>query len=136
MSESAYEEGRGRLMGKILVVDDEPSILDVLRRYLTMKGFQSLEAETGEKALQFLASEQVSVVLLDVHLNATRGLDLLKQLLAINSQLRVIMMSGSEEDDGVEAAFAAGARGYILKPFDFSELEALLKKIQEERDAR
>ena len=119
------------LMGKILIVDDEPSILEVLRRYLGMKGFQTLEAQTGEKALQLLACEQVSAVLLDMHLNAAQGLELLTQFLTINPRLTVIMMSGAEDEESVKAALASGAYGYILKPFDFSHLEALLKKSQE-----
>ncbi len=118
-------------MGKVLIVDDEPAVLGVLRRYLGMKGFQTLEAETGDKALQLLAGEQVSIVLLDMHLHNVRGLELLTRFLGVNPRLTVILMSGSEDDDQIEAAVAQGAYGYIRKPFEFSELEALLKKSQE-----
>jgi DNA-binding response OmpR family regulator len=117
-------------MGKILIVDDEPSILEVLQRYLKMKGFETLEAQTGENALQLLASEKVSAVLLDMHLNTVQGLGLLTQFFTLNPGLRVIMMSGSEDDNDVKAALALGACGYILKPFDFTQLETLIKKTQ------
>ena len=118
-------------MGKVLIVDDESAVLGVLRRYLGMKGFQTLEAETGEKALQLLASEQVSTVLLDMHLNNVRGLELLGRFLASQPMLKVILMSGSEDEEQIKSAVAQGAYGYIRKPFDFSELEALLKKSRE-----
>ncbi|MBU0634002.1 MAG: response regulator, partial [Candidatus Omnitrophica bacterium] len=120
-------------MAKILIVDDESGIRQVLNKFFKIKGLQTLEAENGEQALQIASSENCSVALLDMGMPGMDGLVLLEKLLKINPRLTVMLMSGRNDDEKIKKALELGAAGFIMKPFDFSELEStVISKLKNE----
>lgn len=110
----------------ILIVDDEEKIRDILKNFFKTKGYEVLEAENGEEAVQLAQSEDPSVVLLDINMPKMDGLATLKKLKSINAKLGVVMITGDQDDEKVKKAIELGAYGYVLKPFDFLYLNLVV----------
>jgi len=110
----------------ILIVDDEEEIRDLLKTFFKTKGYKTLEAKSGEEAVQLVQSEDPAVVLLDINMPEMDGLTTLKKLRDINAKLGVVMVTGVQDDEKVKKAIELGAYGYVLKPFDFLYLNLVV----------
>lgn len=109
---------------EILIVDDEVQIQDMLRRFLEMKNFKCCTSSSASEALSLIiANGNIKLVLLDINMPVTNGIELLEKIREITSEIDVIMITGYEDMDAAEKAMELGARDYITKPFDFSYLE-------------
>ena len=112
---------------KILVVDDEPSMLGYMRTLLEVDSHQVATASSGSDALQMVRRDPApSVVLLDLLMPGLDGLRTLEQLRAINPELKVVMLSCVSDTRKVVEAMRLGAQDYLTKPFNKSELDAVL----------
>lgn len=112
---------------KILIVDDEKSIRDFLKRFLNKKGYNDIYlAQTGQDALKIIEKERFNLILLDVRLPGMDGIDLLRQIKKINKDTPVIMITGYPDEKKVKEAMQEGAYDYIIKPFDLFYLELVL----------
>ncbi|HMN87206.1 MAG TPA: response regulator [Bauldia sp.] len=111
----------------ILVVDDYRTMLRIVRCLLVQAGFTDVdEAIDGEEALAKMRDRKYGLVLSDWHMEPTSGMDLLAEAKA-DEALRdtpFVMISAEAAAENVAAAEAAGARGYIVKPFDAETLRA------------
>jgi len=107
----------------VLVVDDEPAILRLLRTSLSAQGFQVIEAETGAEALVQLRSTKPDVILLDLGLPDIDGLDLIDRIRG-ESTAAIIVLSSRGDEKGKVDALDRGADDYVTKPFGMSELIA------------
>ncbi len=105
----------------VLVVDDEPSLRLLCRVNLELDGHRVLEAGTLAEARELLAVEQLDVVLLDVHVGADNGLELLDDIEGLELPIRVVMLSGTSE---ISPAVRARVAGVLGKPFALEELSA------------
>lgn len=105
----------------VLVVDDEPSLRLLCRVNLELEGHRVLEAAGLAEARELLASEQIDVVLLDVHVGQDNGFDLLDDIEVLELPVRVVMLSGTSE---ISAAARARVAGVLGKPFGLEELTA------------
>jgi DNA-binding response OmpR family regulator len=103
----------------VLVVDDEPSLRLLCRVNLELEGYRVLEAGTVAVAKELVGSEAIDVVLLDVHLGAGSGLDVLDEVEALDLPARVVMLSGTSE---ISADVRTRVDGVLGKPFALSEL--------------
>lgn len=110
----------------ILVVDDEPQIHRFLRPALTAAGFVVESALTGAEALQRLAKLVPEIVLLDLGLPDTDGLDVLRSIRA-TSAVPVVILSARDNEAEKVSALDAGADDYVNKPFGMAELMARLR---------
>lgn len=126
-SGSPSTAGFAKKSKRILIVDDDRAIRGLLTRFLAAKGYDVIEAESGEKAIEAVASKDVSMVLLDIQMPGMDGLETLKKLLEINPRLNVIMATGAHSDERVRTALDLGAYAYVLKPFDFLYLELAVR---------
>ena len=115
----------------ILIVDDDNTVRDFLRRYLRQKGFIRLfSVGSGEEAIELLKKEDIKLVFLDVKMPGLNGIDVLRRIKKIAKETGVIMITGYPEEDIVKEAIKEGAYDYIIKPFDLEYLElSLLSKI-------
>jgi len=111
---------------KVLVVDDEKPISDIIRFNLTKEGYQIITAFDGEEALQQMKAEQPDLVLLDVMLPRLDGFQVLKKIRE-GSQVPVIMLTAKEEEVDKVLGLELGADDYITKPFGMRELIARVK---------
>ncbi|MBA5871907.1 MAG: response regulator, partial [Nitrospira sp. CR2.1] len=113
---------------RLLVVDDDPDICDLLRDRLESDGFQVETAADGESALRLLADTPVNGLLLDIALPEMDGFDVLRRVRPNHPALPVVMMTAVEALDRAMAAVEAGAQGYLLKPFDAARLRQIIDR--------
>jgi two-component system, NtrC family, response regulator AtoC len=118
-------------MSKVLIVDDEQQIRRILALMLTERGFEVAEAESGDEALRIAGSVQPDIVLLDINLPGTSGLETLRQLQAENNKLTVIMMTAYGTIRSAVEAIREGAFDYLTKPFDNDELLHIIDRALE-----
>jgi DNA-binding NtrC family response regulator len=111
---------------KVLVVDDEPMIRWSVREALTIWDYEVIEAETGEQALAALADDQIKVVLLDINLPDSSGLDLLPEIKRRRPQVAVIMVTAETFYEAAVSALRGGARDFIGKPINLNQLRFAL----------
>jgi len=106
---------------KILVVDDEPLTCQLIAKVLTLQGFTTATLTDHQQILEVTANEKPALILMDYHLGAVHGLELLQSLRgkAWSNAIPVIITSGM---DRRKVSLDAGADAFLLKPFDWAEL--------------
>lgn len=112
----------------ILIVDDEPKILDVIVPFLKQEGFKIITAETGKKALQLAKSEKPSLVVLDWMLPEMSGIEVCRELRMLGSMGIIMLTAKAEETDKV-IGLEVGADDYLTKPFGLRELSARIRSV-------
>src|SRR5688500_3234800 len=128
-------------MATVLVVDDEPIVREVVVRYLAREGHRTLEAADGDSARGVIEDADLDLVVLDVMLPGTDGLDLCRWIRG-RSELPVIMLTARGEEADRIVGLELGADDYVTKPFSPRELAARVKTVlrraapPELRDAR
>jgi DNA-binding response OmpR family regulator len=115
-------------MATVLVVDDEPIVREVVIRYLERAGHQTLEADDGNRARQLVESEQLDLVVLDVMLPGTDGLELCRWIRS-RSELPVILLTARGEEADRIVGLELGADDYVTKPFSPRELAARVRTV-------
>jgi two-component system KDP operon response regulator KdpE len=112
--------------GRVLVVDDEPQIRRVLRATLTAKGYEVVDARSGEEALEALRDSRFNLVLLDINMPGIGGLETCREIRA-SSEVAIIMLTVHNAEADKVAALDAGADDYVTKPFSTPELLARIR---------
>ena len=118
---------------KILVVDDESLIRDVVREYLQLDGFEVEEAKDGDEALDRFQQEQFDLVIMDIMMPKKDGFQTLKEMKQIKD-IPVLMLSARGEEFDKLIGFDLGIDDYVTKPFSPKELVARVKAITKRRD--
>ena len=118
-------------MTKVLIVDDHAVVREGLKQILAEAPDTEVlsEAATGEEALEKVASEHYDVVILDISLPDTSGLEVLKQIKALRPQLAVLILTIHPEEQYAVRALQAGASGYMTKETAPDELAAAIRKV-------
>jgi DNA-binding response OmpR family regulator len=114
--------------GRILVVDDEPKVISIMRGYLERDGFQVSEALDGKRALELARRITPDLVILDIMLPQVDGLDVLREMRR-TSKVPVIMLTARDEDTDKLIGLELGADDYVTKPFSPRELVARVKAV-------
>ena len=118
-------------MARILVVDDEIAIVDILKSFLEDKEHKVYTAYDGVEAVEMVKKERPHIVLLDIYLPKMDGIAALQTIRKFDETIGIIIMTGFREKDVAQKAIELGAFDYINKPFDFDYLErALDTKLQ------
>jgi two-component system, OmpR family, phosphate regulon response regulator PhoB len=115
-------------MTKVLVVDDEPTIREIVVGYLERAGFKTLEAADGNRARELLEHDPPDLVVLDVMLPGTDGLELCRWIRS-RSRLPVIMLTARGEESDRIVGLELGADDYVTKPFSPRELAARVRTV-------
>jgi DNA-binding response OmpR family regulator len=115
-------------MTTVLVVDDEHTIREVVVRYLEREGYRTLEAADGKRARELLEGDTPDLVVLDVMLPGTDGLELCRWIRS-RSQLPVIMLTARGEESDRIVGLELGADDYVTKPFSPRELAARVRTV-------
>lgn len=108
-------------MRRMLIVDDESDICELLKDFFSAKGFAVCSAFSGEEALDILANGSADVILLDILLPGLSGIEVLKYAKELHPYARIIMVTSIDHDDIRNVAQQNGAAAYVTKPFDFSD---------------
>jgi two-component system, OmpR family, KDP operon response regulator KdpE len=114
---------------RILNVDDEPQARRAVKIALIARGFEVVEASSGEEGIEKLRTENPHVVLLDVNLPGMSGIETCREIRA-SSEVPVIVISVRRVGADRAEAFEAGADQYITKPFDIEELVARIRAVE------
>jgi CheY-like chemotaxis protein len=125
----------GREMKKIMVVDNEPDIVDLTRTVLELGGYQVVTAYSGEECLRQLEKEAVDLVLLDIMMPGMSGWDVFNRINKRSKQVKVAFMSVLEiSDKRKQVLLDEGLADYIMKPFDKETLLNRVDKILTEKE--
>lgn len=114
-------------MQSILIVEDEKRVADLLKAGLEENGYGVMVAYDGEMGLRLFRSNEFHLVISDIVLPEIDGFGLCKEIKRINSEIPVLMLTALGSTDDKLDGFDAGADDYMLKPFDFRELNARIK---------
>lgn len=105
-----------------LVVDDDQETAEVITRMLSTEGYRCTWAATGAEARAFLAEGQYALALVDVMMPDETGLELVDWMLAEQDDIAVVMVTGLDDPRIAELALESGVHGYVVKPFQRSQL--------------
>ncbi len=111
---------------RILVIDDEPAVVDILVTCLREEGYGAVGAQTSDEGLKLAILSRPELVLLDIALPGMNGIELLKRIRSIIPTSGVIMVSGNTDPVLAREALELGAIAYIDKPFDFAYLKRVI----------
>jgi len=118
---------------KIMVVDDDARIRDLLRRYLAQEGFEVFQAEDGKSLNRILLRETVDLIVLDLMMPGEDGLSICRRLRAANDRTPIIMLTAKGEDVDRIVGLEVGADDYLSKPFNPRELLARIHAVLRRR---
>ena len=119
----------------VLVVDDEEPIRNALKRFLALQHFQVLTAGSGAEALQALRAQSVAVMLCDIRMPGTSGVDLVPQALAVAPDLAILMLSAVNDATTAALCMQRGAMDYLTKPIELDELSRAVQRGLRRREA-
>ncbi len=116
-------------MEKILIVDDDPRVCEILSLYLKKEGFAIITASSGEQALKIIEEENIDLVILDIMLPRMDGWEVCRVLRLKNHNLPVLMLTAKTEDYDKIIGLDLGADDYVEKPFNPVEIVSRVKAI-------
>jgi DNA-binding NtrC family response regulator len=114
---------------KVLVVDDEEDIVEVIQDRLEAYGFTVITAGTGVEALKKLSMERFDGIFLDVKMPEMGGMEALEEIRKRDRKIPIIIITSSSTREAAIEAIAKGAYEYVLKPFEWKELKAKIEKV-------
>jgi DNA-binding response OmpR family regulator len=121
---------------KILVVDDELFVRELLLEFLGKQGFEVLLAESGENALEVAKNTPVQIALIDLKMPGIDGIQTLKELKKMNPEILPIIMTGYPTIESVVEALRSGACDYVIKPFKLNELRSAIGRVLKEHQLK
>jgi DNA-binding response OmpR family regulator len=116
-------------MAKILVIDDEQSIRDLLDTLLRRKGYDVIVAESGQKGLECFRRERPDVLVLDLKMPEMDGLTVLRQIRSLDPRMPVIILTGAGTAEAEQQVRALGVTEYVEKEFSLHLLGDALKRL-------
>ncbi len=132
-SKSPSRDWRGN--GIVLVVDDEESVRKVAARMLELFGFTALLASDGRQGVELFRANQdkISAVLLDMTMPHFNGEEAFQEIRKIKNDVRVVLMSGYDEQEAIEQFAGKDLDGFLQKPFKLDELRDKLRALLEKQ---
>jgi DNA-binding response OmpR family regulator len=114
---------------KVLLVDDEADILEVIQDRLEAYGFRVITASNGVEALGKIAMENFDGIFLDVKMPEMGGIEALEEIRKKDQKVPIIIITSSSTREAAIDAIAKGANDYVLKPFEWVELKTKIEKV-------
>ena len=118
---------------KVLLVDNEPNVLEVMRLGLGIKGYDVDTVRRAVRALEALKKKQYDVILLDLLMPEMSGIELLKQIKQLDIKSKIFILSGYVSDEVIQEAMDEGAAGYITKPSSADQICSSIEKAFSEK---
>ncbi|MBI3625223.1 MAG: sigma-54-dependent Fis family transcriptional regulator, partial [Candidatus Rokubacteria bacterium] len=119
--------------GRLLIVDDEPDMLDNVRRILVKAGYECLTESDSRKAMGLLESERPDLLLTDLRMPGVDGLGLLRQAHQVDPQMPVIILTAFATIESAVEAVKEGAFDYLPKPFSVDQLKLAVERALAQR---
>ena len=121
---------------RILVIDDDSSLCEVLETELKSRGFETASTTTPEDGLKRLAEEDFGLVLTDINMRGMSGVQVCKQIVERREDLPVIVMTAFGSVEAAVAAIRAGAYDFVTKPFDMDDITLTIERALKHRELR
>ena len=115
---------------KILIVDDEPNILEVLQSFFESEGYDVITADCGASAISLLEEPYPQIILLDIRMPDMDGIQCLRLIKDKAPEIQVVMMSGFATVQMAKKSLTIGAFDYICKPLSFPHLKEVIQQIK------
>ena len=115
-------------MPKLLIVDDEIDVREFAKNFFKKRQIEVWTASGGATALEIIEREKPDLVLLDVRMEEMTGIEVLRKLKSQNLKVKIIMVSGVEDEETVNEAKQHGVLGFIHKPLILEELEKVVMR--------
>ncbi len=122
--------------GRVLVVDDEPLIVDILREFLTYEGHTVLCAHQGDAALKIISAESIDVLITDLKMPGMTGVELIRRAKEEDPDLECVVMTGFGTVETAIEAMKHGAFDYLLKPFKPDDVMLVIARVLERQRLR
>ena len=128
---SALEANAKAPAVRVLTVDDSASMRALLRSALVSRGFAVEQCEDGQEALEWLASNEIDVIITDINMPRLDGFGLIEKLRgsALHADRPILVLTTESSDEKKQRARRAGATGWIVKPFDAEKLTTALRRV-------
>ncbi len=124
VNETDYENN------SVLIVDDDSSIRSYIRSVMNSLGVgKIIEASNGKDCLSHYQKSKTDIIFLDINMPDKNGVSVLKEILNVDENARVVMVSGDSTFDNVKTSIASGAKGFIAKPFTGKKFIDTMAKI-------
>lgn len=121
-------------MVKILIIEDDYNIRKLFSKYLVKFGYETIEAEDGQKAIQIFENEHIDLIITDVMMPIMDGNTLVSKIRITHPELPILMLTALDSYEDKEKGFISGADDYMVKPIDLNEMvlriKALLRRYQ------
>lgn len=114
---------------KLLIVEDDPNLLSIIRKGLSEKNHDVSAAMDGTTAMDMLQDNDFDVIVMDIMLPDTNGIELCRRLRTTNNYTPILLLTALGTTENVVAGLNAGADDYMAKPFKFTELEARINAL-------
>ena len=114
---------------KILIIEDEKSISDLIRMNLILEGFEAIVADEGYKGLELFKKDEPDLVILDLMLPDCDGFEILKEMQEVNYKTPIVILTAKSDQNDKLLGLGLGADDYITKPFDNKELILRIRNI-------
>jgi cyclic di-GMP phosphodiesterase len=119
----------------VLVVDDEEPIRNALKKFLAQQQFESYAAASGDEALDQLRRHKIALMLCDIRMPGTSGVDLVPQALEIEPDLAILMLTAVNDATSAALCMQRGAMDYLTKPIELADLARAVQRALKRRDA-
>ena len=123
----------GEIKEKILLVDDETSILNVTRDFFERNGYQTYTAQSGKDALQIIAHESIDCCFTDINMPEMNGLELAEKIRIADNTLPVIVMTGYPSLENAIQTIKNGVVDFLIKPVNLKQMELCVRRVLEQR---
>lgn len=129
--EKTFISNNVSILGKVLIVDDETTILDVAEQYLMSYGVETIKASNGIEAVKVYSEhkDELSLILLDLTMPGMSGEEVFNTLHSYNNSIPIILMSGFSEYELKNKYSSKGFSGFIQKPFSFADFQEKINKV-------
>ena len=118
---------------RLLIIEDEKKLCDTIAKSLHASGYETDVCYDGNEALEMVYSEEYDLIVLDLNLPCTDGMEILRQLREYNEETRVLILSARSQIADKVRGLDAGANDYMEKPFHLQELEARIRSLTRRR---
>ncbi|HLD69624.1 MAG TPA: response regulator [Candidatus Omnitrophota bacterium] len=113
-------------MPRLLIVDDEVDVREFAKNFFKRRNIEVFTSSGGQDALRIIETQKPDLVLLDVRMEEMSGIEVLKKLRKENNPVKVVMVTGVEDEETINEATSLGIKGYIHKPLVLEELEKVV----------
>lgn len=132
-------ESKDKLIGlgkRVLIIDDDPHIVDSVSQYLELEGYITFKALSGPEGLEIALQEQPNIIVLDIMMPEMDGFQVMERLKGSEQlrQIPVIMLTAKGSDNDVMLGWRSGVANYITKPFDLEELVHAMQLVLASQD--